>query len=238
MDKHWAQSALFASLIASSLAANAASLYDFNGNLDDSLGSGPALVDRGGSVVGGNYVFGGNQGLTLDFSGFNAASYDLTLRFSFESVGTGVSWRKIVDFEGRNTDEGLYSFDNHLQFVETAGNRGPEHFVNSALASFAPNQPVTLRITREGGSGLFTAFINGIEELSFVDSNGRAVFNTGQANFFVDDVDTCCEFSAGSVEFIAVNSAPVPLPASLPLLVSSLALVASRVRRRDVGMGA
>ena len=236
MDKHWAQGALLASLLASSLAANAASLYDFNGNLDDSLGSGPTLVAHGGSVVGGNYVFGGNQGLTLELSGVDAASYDLTLRFSFESVGAGVSWRKIVDFEGRDTDEGLYSFASHLQFVEQAG--GPQHFIDSPVSSFAPNQPLTLRITRDGGSGLFTAFINGIEELSFIDSNGRAVFNTGKANFFIDDIDTCCEFSAGSAEFIAVNVAPVPAPASLPLLVSSVALLALRARRRDAGIGA
>ena len=230
MDIRIARGALIASLLAQPLYASAASLYDFNGTLNDSLGSGPAMVANGGSVVGGDYVFGPNQGLSLDWSNFNAARYDITLRFSFTTTGVGASWRKIVDFEARETDEGLYAFNDRLQFVETASNRGPERFIDSPLTSFTPNQLVTLRITRDDSSQLFSAFINGIEEFSFVDTHSRAVFSTAEANFFLDDVDTSGEFSAGRAQFVAIDA--VPVPATLPLLSSALGLLVWRDRKR------
>ena len=230
MDNRTARIALIASLLAQPLCASAASLYDFNGNLDDSFGNGPALLASGGTVTGGEYVFGGNEGLSLATASFDGANYDITLRFSFDSTGAGTSWRKIADFEGRDTDEGLYSFGDHLQFVETAGNRGVERFVNSPFATFAPNQKLTLRFTRDASTKLFSAYIDGIEQFTFVDNNARAVFITPFANFFLDDTDTSGEFSAGRAEFVAINA--VPVPAALPLLGSALGLLGWGVKRR------
>ena len=224
------QYALLAAVFALPLHAGAASLYDFNGNLDDSFANGPALVANGGSVSAGAYVFGPNQGLSLNWSSFDAASYDITLQFSFTTTGAGASWRKIVDYNGRDTDEGLYAFDDHLQFVETASNTGPEVLINAPFAMFAPDQTLTLRITRDAGTKVFSAYINGAQQLSFVDSNERAVFITPFANFFLDDIDTSGEFSAGRADFIAIGA--VPVPAALPLLGSALGLLGWRNRRR------
>ena len=215
------QTAAMALLGMSALTAQASSytLEDFT----DHGGSGPNLVNHGGNLSGGIYSFDSNQGLSLDWSGFNPESYAIDIRFSFNMVGG--SWLKILDFAQLSLDEGLYVYGDHLQFVENPNS----NFIDGPNGAFQNNIFVDLSIVRDGATKRFTGSLNGLEQFSFIDTRGQAVF-TGPnplATFFIDDTATGGgEAGAGRVDFIDVSS--VPLPASAPLWLSGLMLLKGR----------
>jgi hypothetical protein len=203
-----------------------ASLYTLD-DYADQAGSGPNLVAHNGTLSGGLYTFGTNQGLTLDWSGFNPASYSLEIRFSFDTVGGG--WLKILDFAHQNLDEGLYVYGDHLQFVEDASNQSI--LIDGPGGVFQNGQFVDLTITRDAASKLFTGSINGVQQFSFIDSKDEAIFAGASpiANFFIDDTVTGGrEANSGKVDFISIPT-QVPLPGMTPLwLVATLLLFGSR----------
>ena len=237
MQKSISSFLFVATVLMQPLCAHASSRYDFDAGFSDTFGTGPNLNPLGGTLSAGSYEFAPNQGLTLDWSSFDRATYDITLRFSFTTVGATASWRKILDFDGRTTDEDLYVFNEHLQFVETTASDGVETLINGPAGTFSPNQPVTLHLTRDGATQLFSASLNNAPQFSFVDVNGRAIFSgiNPVATFFADDaVTNFTEASGGRVEFIAIGA--VPVPAALPLLTSALGVIGwqrHRNRRTD-----
>ena len=227
---------LIAAGLAQSSVANASSLYDFSSTLNDTTGAGPAMIGLGGALNAGFYNFGVNQGLTLNASSFDAANYDITLRFSFVDVSPTTIWRKILDFNALTTDEGLYAFNDHLQFVETTASNGVENLINGPAGTFVANQLLDLHLIRDGATQQFTASINNQQQFSFQDTKGKAIFvfnsNPPVATFFVDDAVTSgTESSAGRVDFIRIGAAPVPLPPAFALLAPALGLMGWRGRK-------
>src|SRR5450755_2416140 len=89
---------LLVALALTSTLARAANLihdYEFNGNLNDSLG-GPALSPDGGTINGATYDFNAGQGLTLSSWLGGAATngnWTIDLSFLFQDI-TG--YRKII----------------------------------------------------------------------------------------------------------------------------------------------
>ncbi|QSA97884.1 hypothetical protein [Methylococcus sp. EFPC2] len=224
MKAIFCRTAALALLGTTAYSAQAASSYSLD-DLADHSGGGPELVAHGGTLSGGTYTFGANQGLSLNWSGFNPADYTLGVRFSFNSLPGG--WLKVLDFAHLGRDEGLYVFGDHLQFVVQAGS----DFRNGPDGAFHDDQWTYLKITRDGSTQRFTAFLDGTQQFSFIDSTGQAVFAgpLPLATFFVDDTATGGgEAGAGRVDGLVVSS--VPLPASAPLLLSGLAWL--RTRRR------
>jgi hypothetical protein len=226
-----------AALCATGLTAHAESFYTLD-SYADANGAGPDLVPDGGTLGGGLYTFGQNQGLSLDWSGFDPAGYTIELKFSFDDANASSGWRKIIDFKHQTADEGLYAYQGSLQFVENAG----WNFVNP-IQDVHPGQPLTfesgrvvdLVVTRNAATDRFTAWIDGVLQFSFVDAAHQGVFDTfpgtaspnARADFFIDDVVTGRnEASAGHVDFIRV--APVPLPATAPLMLGALAFLRRR----------
>lgn len=220
--------AALALLCASSITANASSTF----TLDDftaSGGSGPSLTPHGGSLSGGVYSFATNQGLSLDWSGFNPESYAIDIRFSFNTVGG--SWLKILDFAHLSLDEGLYVYGDHLQFVEQPG----ISFIDGPNGAFQNDRFADLSITRDGATKRFTGSVNGIQQFSFIDTRDQAVFAGPNplATFFIDDIVTGGgEATGGRVDSITISS--VPLPATASLWLSGLLLLLGRRQGRKV----
>jgi hypothetical protein len=222
------KTAALALLCTSALTANASSTYTLDDFADHS-GNGPNLVPHGGTLSGGIYSFGTNQGLSLDWSGFNATSYAIDIRFSFNTVGG--SWLKILDFAHLSLDEGLYVYGDHLQFVEQPGTS----FINGPSGAFQNDQFADLTITRDGATKRFTGSLNGVQQFSFIDSTDQAVFAGPNplATFFIDDRATGGgEATGGRVDFITVSS--VPLPASAILWLSGLVFLRGSRQGRKV----
>ena len=102
-------------------------------------------------------------------------------------------------------------------------------------------------VTRDASTNLITAYVNGVQQISFTDSGGAAIFNGpgGIMHFFQDDNAVGGEASAGVVEYIRIYDAPltagevagltdpvVPEPTALALAALATGIVGLRQRRR------
>lgn len=156
-------------------AQTATHLYLLNGSLADEMG-GPALVAHGGTLGVNGYTFGLNQGLSLA-GALPTSVYTVDLQFSFDDLG---GWRKIVQFKGDGSDNGIYAYGDHLQFYPQS---------TSSDGVFAAGQLARLTLTRDA-TGLFSAYVNGTQVLSFNDSvSADATYSESFATgvFFQDD---------------------------------------------------
>ena len=220
-------------LSALALAAQAADhVYLLDNSYADQNG-GPSLVDDGGTLDATGYSFAPNQGLTL--SNVLGSVYTIDFQSSFSTV-TG--FRKLVDFKDRTSDTGLYNLNTALNFYNiTTGNPG----------AFAPDVLARVTITRDA-SDLFTGYVNGVQQIQFVDGSFLATFSAGAqiARFFEDDLAVGGEASAGRVEYIrtfdtALSAAQVaalgvpsavPEPQTYALMLVGLLLTAGVARAR------
>src|SRR5713101_4753955 len=94
--------------------------YVLSSSLSDTLG-GPSLVADGGTQSGTGYTFAANQGLNLSSALSNSGDYSILMDFSFSTL-TG--FRKILDFQNRVSDAGLYNLNTSLDFFPVASGSG------------------------------------------------------------------------------------------------------------------
>jgi concanavalin A-like lectin/glucanase superfamily protein len=242
-------------------AAGAATLeasYFFNNTLASSTAGAPNLVPTDplgmnafvADTVSGSsrtvYQFNGNAspptqqaGLTFDNSGalVGSSSYSLDMTFKLFS-GTG-AWRRLVDVQNRQSDDGLYiDPSNHLDIFPVIG--GTTTFVTNAY------QEVTL--VNNGGS--VTGYLNGNAEFTVATTVMNINNPQNFINFFLDNVvgGGQGEFSSGDVAQIrlwngALTAAEVagiqnpfgavPEPATALLLGSSLVALGMWTHRRS-----
>lgn len=223
-------------LSALALAAQAASpshVYQLNGSLADQNG-GPPLVADGGTLDATGYSFAPNQGLSL--SNVLGSVYTIDFESSFSSLN---GFRKLVDFKDRGADAGLYNLNAALNFYPVT---------TGSVSAFATDTLARVTITRDG-AGLFTGYVNGVQQIQFTDSSSRATFSGPAqiAHFFEDDGATGFgEASAGRANYIQIFDsalsaadvatlgapAPVPEPQTYALMLAGLLLTAGAARAR------
>ncbi len=206
-------------------------IYNLNGSLADVYG-GPSLSPIGNGVLSANgYTFGFNEGLRL--TGVVGSTYTIAMRFSFDAVA---GYRRIIDFKSRASDNGVYNYSGQAEFYP---------YLPAPDVVYAPGQ-LALSIFTRDVTGLFSAYVDGVFQYSFTDTNGDGVVDAGNTvNFFQDDFVVPNEASAGSVNYIATwdyalsaneagafQLAVVPEPAALALVGVGLAGVLVAVRRR------
>jgi hypothetical protein len=97
-----------AALLSFASSSHAALIHQFelNGSLADSV-SGKSLQALGGKTGDREYVFGPNQGLTLDTR--LGGVYSIGMDFRFDAL---YSYNRIIDFKNRATDNGFYTTGN------------------------------------------------------------------------------------------------------------------------------
>jgi hypothetical protein len=168
--------------------------YQLDNSLADALG-GPDLVALGGTLTATSYEFGPNQGLNLSAGNFDPGDYSIEIVFTWSSLN-GI-WQKIIDFKNLTQDNGLYTFDDGLEFIV-----GP-----FAADQFSVGAARRLILTRDDTTDVVAAYINGNEVWNFVDVAGQAVFSGPSqiVRFFQDDTDTGqTEAGSGSIHSIRI----------------------------------
>lgn len=149
----------------------------------------------GGTVGPTRYTFGTNQGLRLTGGLVDTSNYSVAIRMEYDSMSP--TWKKVIDFRSRSSDNGLYVQGDKLTlFPDRAG--GP-----TALVA---NTDFVVVLTRDTWTGETKGYINGILQWTFTGSTGAvAVPPNNVLTFFEDDFATGAnEAQAGSVDCIAV----------------------------------
>jgi hypothetical protein len=161
--------------------------------LNDTLG-GPSLIADGGAQSATGYSFAANQGLNLSSALSNSGDYSILMDFSFSTLS---GFRKILDFQNRASDAGLYNLSTSLNFFP----------VGTGPGVFSPDVLARVVLTRDSGTNTVTGYVNGSQQITFNDSGSAAVFG-GTNNiirFFEDDFATAQnEASAGRATEIQI----------------------------------
>ena len=88
--------------------------YDFSTGLGDTLANGNDLTASGGTVAAGLYTFGPNQGLRLTDALPSTTDFAIEMRLRFDDGVAG--WAKLLDFQDRTIEDGLYLWADQLIF--------------------------------------------------------------------------------------------------------------------------
>lgn len=157
-----------------------------------------------GSDVNGKYwtwtstaLRGG--GFTIDTTADIGSTYTIALKFSFDTV---TSWRKIIDYKNRVSDNGFYYYGSKLQFYPYTS--------QTSVTTYPANTVLDLVAVRKAtgaSTGTFTVYAVGADNTLtqiFVanDTNNDSVPHTygsptkTKLGFFFDDLATSSEATA------------------------------------------
>lgn len=195
--------------------AQRAGTYRFDNTFEEESGALPALKILGGK---GNfekeslpelndqahtvYLFEKNWGLQFDnkaAKGFLKDSYTIEIYFRFETLD---SWKRVVDFKNRKSDNGCYIYDGKLNFY---------NFAVGIRAPVKANQYTHYIVSRDGITKLLKMYVDGESKVEFIDKNQQGVIDAdGVLNFFFDDLIVKDEASAGAVAYIKLYDYVVP----------------------------
>jgi len=185
--------------------------YEFQNTLNEKYGNGPALTVLGNpgtyvldtlDEISGNtktvYRFENNSGFQFDneaAGNFIGNSYTIELYFVFDEL---VSWKRVVDWKNRKTDNGAYVYYGELNFYP---------YEYSDEAPVLPGEYTYYVITRDGTTGQLIVYTDADLEIDFIDSNSDALLDVDQVlNFFHDDLVVPDESSSGAVALLNMYS--------------------------------
>jgi hypothetical protein len=225
-------------------------VYGFNNTLTSSVAGAPALTvtdPHATSGFGSDVVFGSNQtvynfvgtndnagqaGLSLGTTGLLTSNSVYTVEIVFKFTERQNAWRRILDVQNRQSDNGFYvDPSNNLDVFPIAGGASFTNGVYHDVFLSANNGVVKFYLDGSAQATIATNVMN-------VDSNNLM-------NFFLDNVvgGGQNEYSSGSVATIRLydaalgdNDIPpvpgVPEPQTYALMLAGLGVVGAIARRR------
>lgn len=165
--------------------------FTFDTTLQNSEGT-AVLTSHGGSIVAGNYVFGTNEGLSLDNALADPAIYSIEMRVLMDDL-SGSSYKKLIDFQEQTSDNGLYYRLGQLRF-----------YIDSPIGAdtVAAGEWATVVLTRDA-DGTLTGYLNGVQQWSLPTELGVSAGNT--LDFLRDDAATSFfEASSGQLDYLRI----------------------------------
>ena len=180
--------------------------YNFVDNFSEVKGIAPDLIpicsgafmtDAINSCVKkGVYHFDFNCGLAFDneaADNYISDEYTIEMYFKFQTLN---SWKRIIDYKNRESDWGLYGFDGRVNFY---------NLTTSADAPFFANRYAHILVTRQAFSNEYKVYVDGLEYISFIDSNKYGTLSEeNKLIFFQDDTVVKDEASEGEVSLIRI----------------------------------
>jgi OOP family OmpA-OmpF porin len=192
--------------LALQLSAQQSCIYEFLGNFQETSGNGPILTTLGwegkfieeslpelGGMKRMVYRFDKNCGLHYNMkkSYINlSSSYSIEIYFKFDALD---SWKRVIDFKNRTSDNGAYIFNGKLNFYQIA---------TSEIAPVAAGEYTHYTFTYDAPSRRVNIYADGIGKISFYDSNNDAKIDPNELHFFYDDLIVNNEASSGTVAYI------------------------------------
>jgi OOP family OmpA-OmpF porin len=184
--------------------------YNFNNTLTETTGVGPALsvlgnqgvfvLDTLNEISGKTktvYRFETNSGFQLDNTAagnFLGESYTIELYFKFDNLE---SWRRVVDWKNRKTDNGAYVFNGKLNFYN--------YIYSTGEAPVVAGQYTYYVITRDGATKKLLIYTDAGVKIDFDDNNNEGILDADHVlNFFYDDLTVPNEASSGAVALLNI----------------------------------
>lgn len=127
----------------------------------------------------------GPSTLKLDASNVLSSAGDYTINLDFGGVAVTQWAVKLLDFANRSQDAGLYIDGHNISFYDTQG--GWNFGTNPLIQD---NTAFNVTLSRSSATSLVVGYINGIEQFSFLDNLGVAVFDPLNFYVFTDDFAT------------------------------------------------
>ena len=188
------------------LTAQHSYIYEFANTLDETSGQGPTLTPLGekgtfvqeslpelGGVQRTVYKFSKNCGLNynMNTSKLNLrGSYTIEIYFKFDLLN---SWKRVIDFKNRATDNGAYIFNGKLNFY---------NIITSDISPVAAGEYTHYTFVYDAASNTVNIYADGIGKISFKDTQGDAQIDPNELHFFYDDLKVNNEASSGTVAYI------------------------------------
>ncbi len=167
--------------------------YDLNGTFDDQMG-GSALTGDEELLGTDGFFFSNNQGLQLSDALQDTGTYSVVILMELNSLSP--PFKKIIDFQEGNLDDGLYILNNHFHLFP--GPSGPD--------TVAVNTPFQVVLTRDGQTGEASLYLDGVLQNVYTGATADVVLPTENVfRFFQDDSATGgTEAPQGFADYIAV----------------------------------
>lgn len=203
----------------SSVQAQRTAVYRFENSFEEESGKLPKLKVLGQEGTFQNeklpelknlqrtvYVFDRNCGLQFDnraANGFLSGSYTIEIYFRFTSLD---SWKRVIDFKNRKSDNGCYIFYGKLNFY---------NFATGTKAPVNPNEYTHYVVARDARTNQLKMYVDGESKVEFTDRFSQGIIDEdGLLNFFFDDLIVKDEASDGAVAMIKLYDYVVD-PASI-----------------------
>jgi hypothetical protein len=233
--------------------------YRFQNTLTSSVGAAPALANVGAgvnafatetvdSVSRTVLTFPQDNGVALTPT-TSVTANDTYSIVVLARLATITGYRRYIDVKNATSDTGLYNLGGQLNFFNFATGLG---------APITANSYRQIVLTRDGITGTLIGYVDGVQQINFIDGSGAGTISAANAlRFFIDDSVVSGEDSAGAVaririynsvltpgEVAALDRAAGPVAAAavvptlspialmaLMLLLGAAALAAFRTRR-------
>jgi OmpA-OmpF porin, OOP family len=189
-----------------SVSAQKSCIYEFRNTLNETSGKGPVLTPLG---LKGVFVeeslpeFGGMKRMVYKFEkncGLNynmknsllnlTGSYSIEMYFKFDELD---SWKRVIDFKNRASDNGAYIYNGKLNFYNIA---------TSSKAPVAAGEYTHYTLTYDAVSKMVNIYADGMGKISFHDGQNDVQIDPMELHFFFDDLKVKEEASSGTVAYI------------------------------------
>jgi len=154
------------------------------------------LIPQLGDIKRPVYIFDKNCGLQFDnraANGFFDQSYTVEIYFRFAALD---SWKRVIDFKNRKTDNGCYIYDGKLNFY---------NYVVGEKAPVRANRYIHYVMSRNAQTKQVKMYVDGVSKIEFIDSPNEAIIDQeGVLNFFYDDLIVKDEASEGAVALLKI----------------------------------